>query len=69
MAQFEHCKKAEIPAEKGRPLVRCTVSTISTGGLLLTLPRDFKCSPDTPVIVVLNEQNLSTAVFSCADMP
>lgn len=65
MAQFDHCKKAEIPAEKGRPAIRCTVGTVSTGGLLLALPRDYKCSSDTPVIVVFFDPLLGLTRCSC----
>ena len=65
MAQFEHCKKAEIPAEKGRPVVRCTVGTLSTGGLILTVPRDFSCSSDVPVVVVFFDPLLGLTRCSC----
>lgn len=65
MAQFDHCKKAEIPAEKGRPAIRCTVGSVSTGGLLLALPRDFKCSSDTPVTVVFFDPLLGLTRCSC----
>lgn len=65
MAQFDHCKKAEIPAEKGRPAIRCTVGSVSTGGVLLALPRDFKCSYDTPVVVVFFDPLLGLTRCSC----
>ena len=66
MAQFDHCKKAEIPpTEKGKPAIRCTVATVSTGGLLLALPRDFKCSSATPVTVVFFDPLLGLTRCSC----
>ena len=66
MAQFDHCKKAEIPpAEKGQPVIRCTVGSVSTGGLLLAVPRDFKCSYDTPVTVVFYDPLLGLTRCSC----
>ena len=65
MAQFELCKKAEIPAEKGRPAVRCTVGTISTGGLMLTLPRDFQTSSDVPIDVVFYDPLLGLTRCRC----
>ena len=65
MAQFDHCKKAEIPAEKGRPAVRCTVGSISTGGLQLTLPRDFSTSSDVPVDVVFYDPLLGLTRCRC----
>lgn len=66
MAQFDHCKKAEIPpTEKGKPAIRCAVATVSTGGLLLALPRDFKCSSATPVVVVFFDPLLGLTRCSC----
>lgn len=66
MAQFEHCKKAEIPpTEKGQPAIRCTVGTVSTGGLLISTPRDFKCSSGTPVVVVFFDPLLGLTRCSC----
>ena len=66
MAQFEHCKKAEIPpAKKGEPAIRCVVGAASTGGLLLALPRDFKCSADTPTTVVFYDPLLGLTRCSC----
>ena len=38
MTPFIHCKKAEIPGNKGMPTLRAAVSHAPTGGLLLSLP-------------------------------
>ena len=66
MTQFEHCKKAEIPpAQKGDPVIRCAVGFASTGGMLLALPRDYKCSSDTPVPVVFYDPLLGLTRCSC----
>ena len=65
MAQFDHCKKAEIPAIPGRPALRCKVGTLPTGGLLISVPRDFKCSSGKPVEVVFFDPLLGLTRCSC----
>lgn len=65
MTPFIHCKKAEIPGNKGMPTLRAAVSHAPTGGLLLSLPRDTVFSSDIPVEVIFFDPILGITQCHC----
>lgn len=65
MMLFFHCKKAEILSEDGTPAAEAVVSIAATGGLLLTLPRDFTVELNAPVFIVFYDPIIGMVRCRC----
>jgi len=63
---FLHCKKAELPDPQGGAPVQAAVSTASTGGLLVTVPRELEYPVNTPIEIVFYDPLMGVVHCLCA---
>lgn len=66
MTPFYHCKKAELPGANGGAPVWAAVSNATSGGLLLTLPREIDLPLSTPIEVIFYDPLLGVVRCRCS---